>query len=345
MGVIEKARGFMSTRFSRSVDNRRLPENESRTAKVYVNVEFLRVVAYTNFFIMIICAIIFNKTLASPRLKDGPDDDGDICGEWDGSNGDAVDPPVLPGEGFDVSTQSHLIRAFGYNNVCANWDYSPSREITALIYPIFEYSLLLYLFFDFIQVWLYYKKGWCSKAYYYTFKVAVFFMLLGCAWFRMIFVVIAYVDLSGHTAGFFCLQFTLIITAMMNTLFIIDTKCAFKFLGGRKGTLIAAYTYIIVNFVISIFKLILTGHIVFNGKPASWALDSIGSQLVGQFVDNVWFVCNAVIPLVVAIVRSASEQPLKISIDCPSCNWSGEERVGGEDEDAERKMINDAANA
>jgi len=344
--VFAKARNAMQSNYFRSTDARREPENEDRTVKVYVNVELLRVIAYVNFFIMVICTLFFTRYLVKPRLEDGPDESGSTCGPFDGNMGFRVDPPVLPGEGFDVITQSHLVRAFGYNNICANWDYSPSREITAMIYPIFEYALLIYLFFDFIQVYVYYRKGWVSKLYFRIFKVAIFFMILLTSWFRMIFVVIAYEDLSGHTAGFFGFQLTMIITAVMNITFIIDTKTEFRWLGGRKGTLIAAYTYLALQLAISPLKLVLTSYIVFGGEAASWSTNKIGSVFVGEFVDDIWFVCNAVIPLFIAILRFMSEPPLKVSIDCPVVPWSGEEPLGkgpqsGEDNDAKSDEHNE----
>jgi len=323
--ILSKPRGWLQNGYSRSVSARRHPEDEDATVKVYINVELLRVVTYVNFFIMVICTLFFQRFLVKPRLEKGPDVPGDICGPFNGDLGERLDPPVLPGEGFDVSTQSHLNRAFGYNNVCANWDYTPSREITAMIYPIFEYALLLYCFFDFIQVYVYYKKGWVSKYYYRTFQVLITFMIIFTSWFRMIFVVIAYQDLSGHTAGFFGFQLTMIMTAVLNILFIIDTKAEFKLLGGRKGTLIASYTYLAMQLAISPLKLILTANIVFAGEAAGWSLNKVGSMYAGEFIDNIWFICNAVLPLFIAIIRAFSEPPLKISVDCPIVRWSGEE--------------------
>ena len=79
------------------------------------------------------CATLISKVWVAPYLAAGPSD-GSTCSPFDRAMGDVVDPPVLPGEGFDLlDTQSHLVRAFGFNNICANWDYSPSSEITALI--------------------------------------------------------------------------------------------------------------------------------------------------------------------------------------------------------------------
>lgn len=315
-------RRHLSAKFSRPHCNRRTLDAESSKLGLALTTESLRVFAYCSFFIFVACAILINKAAVAPYLAAGPSD-GSTCPPFDGAMGYAVDPPVLPGEGFDVHTQSHLIRAFGYNNICANWDYSPSREITAMIYPVFEYSLLLYLVLDFAQVHIYYKKGWCSKTYYRLFQAAILIMIVGCAWFRMIFIVIAYQSLSGHTAGFFCLQLTLVLTAIMNTGFIIDTKASYSWLGGQTGTAVVALTYLFCNLIISPVKLYLTAEIVFKGAPADWSLNIVGGSYAGQLVDNIWFVFNAVIPLIVATVRMLSEPPLTISIDALPPIWTG----------------------
>jgi hypothetical protein len=38
-----------------------------------------------------------------------------------------------------------LVRLFGYNNICIYWDYTPSRELTALFYPLVEFPLLAFV--------------------------------------------------------------------------------------------------------------------------------------------------------------------------------------------------------
>lgn len=317
---------MLQSKFSRPVTNRRSPSDEGEVIKWNVNVEAIRVIAYVNFFIMIICAMIINAVAASPRLKDGPAD-GSICGAFDGAMGDKVDPPVVPGQGFDVATQSHLQRSFGFNNVCANWDYSPSRELTALVFPLFEYSFLLYVILDFLKAYIYFKKGWCSKVFFRAFQVVFPFMLIGCSWFRMIFVIIAYEDMSGHTAGFFGFQITLIMVAVMNTWFVIDTKASFAWLGGQKGTTAVAIFYLGMNMIICAIKMFLTASIVFTGSPASWSTNEIFGMYIGQFVDNLWMLFNVLIPMAVAAIRGLSEDVLTIEIDLSAPSWTGEDQV------------------
>ncbi|KAL7505147.1 hypothetical protein ACHAXN_003274 [Cyclotella atomus] len=233
MPCCTKLRDRMSARLSRSQSARSATESESSTLSFSVAVESLRAFAYCSFFVFVGCAIAINNTAVAPYLAAGPSN-GSTCPPFDGAMGDAVDPPVLPGEGFDVHTQSHLIRAFGFNNICVNWDYSPSREITAMIYPVFDW------------------------------------------------------------------------------------------LGGRKGTTAVAFTYLCCNLIISPVKLYLTSEVVFKGAPAAWSLGQVGSSYAGEVVDKVWFVFNAIIPIIVAVIRMLSENPLTFTIDVLPPRWTGE---------------------
>ena len=86
---------------------------------------------------------------------------------------------------------SHLKDMFGYNNICVYWDYPPSRELVALIYPIFEFSFLLYVLVDFVHLRLACKSGGVPGAAQWLYRlVATFlpFKILLICWFRMIFV-------------------------------------------------------------------------------------------------------------------------------------------------------------
>ena len=66
--------------------------------------ESCRFITYIAFWTMCILAIILTQTVVGPLLLEGPED-GDTC------------PPFENGVGFDISEDSHLIRAFGFNNV------------------------------------------------------------------------------------------------------------------------------------------------------------------------------------------------------------------------------------
>jgi hypothetical protein len=207
--------------------------------------------------------------------------------------------------------------------ICTNWDYSPSRELTAMVYPLFEYSLLLYIILDFLVSAISYKKGYLSERYWTVAKTVFPCMLVLCAWFRMIFVVEAYSNVQGHTAGFLGLQISLVTVAIMNTAYILETGTSFDFLGGLKGTRIAAYVYITVDVIICAIKVYLSSFIVFGWGLANdniyptWALESAfgGDMKIGQVVDVIWMICNAILPLILSYKRSKSEKPIIFTID------------------------------
>jgi hypothetical protein len=48
----------------------------------------------------------------------------------------------------------------------------------------------------------------------------------------MVFIVIAYDNMRGHMAGFLGLQITLVMVAILNTAYIIETEVSYGFLGG-----------------------------------------------------------------------------------------------------------------
>jgi hypothetical protein len=207
--------------------------------------------------------------------------------------------------------------------ICANWDYSPSRELTAMVYPLFEYSLLFYINLDLLVSAVSYKKGYLSERYWTVAKTVFPCMIVLCAWFRMIVVVEAYVNVQGHTAGFLGLQLSLVTIAIMNTAYILETGTSFDFLGGLKGTRIAAYLYITVDVIICAIKVYLSSFIVFGWGLANdniypqWALESAfgGDMKIGQVVDVIWMICNALCPVIISYKRSKSEKPIIFTID------------------------------
>jgi len=207
--------------------------------------------------------------------------------------------------------------------ICSNWDYSPSREITAMIYPIFEYLLLTYLLADFVTVTIAYHKGWVSYRFWRIFRCLFPIMIVLCSWFRMIFVILAYQNVRGHTAGFLGLQLTLMMVACLNVFYISETKIQYTLLGGRAGTLWAAYIYLFFALGSSVIKFYLDAHVVLGFSYPSWGLVKVGggSMVVGQVVDMIWMLFNAVLPLIIAYVRS-SEQPLEITIDLQAPSYA-----------------------
>lgn len=292
-------------------------ENEDETTAININVsaESWRFFAYLMFWIMCIFAVILTQTLVVPYLADGPKHENDTCGPFSRND---TDFGVSPGEGFDFTTQSHLRHLFGFNNICANWDYSPSRELVAMFYPLFEYPLVMYLCLDYLATSIANKRGqispWVWKLSQIIFPICIFL----CAQFRMIFVCLAYEDVRQHTAGFLGLQIALILVALHNAIFVWDSKIAYKRLGGPenglKRTRIGIVAYMIGLIAISIAKVCATTYVVFFGHGAAWTLEPVGSVVAGQVVDWLWMIFNAIIPMFLAFFRARYEAPLNIAI-------------------------------
>jgi len=133
-----------------------------------------------------------------------------------------------------------------------------------------------------------------------------------CAQFRMIFVCIAYEDVSQHTAGFLGLQISLLLIAIQHTLFIIDSNISYDFLGGKRNTRIAAVSYLVGLLAISPPKIASTIYVVLYGHGASWTLanSAVPGLVIGQTLDLIWMIFNGVLPLFIAYIRFRNESKL-----------------------------------
>jgi len=276
-----------------------------------VPVEKWRMYSYFNFWLMIAFAITVTNIWGIPYLEEG--DGGEGCGPFKRDGGVFG---LTRGQGFDFKTQTHLQELFGYPNICTNWDYYPSRELTAMIYPLFELSLLVYLFLDYVATYLAYKRGEIDRWFFLLSKFIFYINFLLCTQFRMIFIIIAYENPKGHTAGFLGLQIAMVLLAIENTLFTIFTKRAYGYLKSVRVTKIVALIYLTCLCVIDFFKINATIHIVMHGVAPPWTLDqsNIGNLKVGQVVDYIWMVFNAVLPFFIALIRSRTDEPIKIAI-------------------------------
>ena len=132
----------------------------------------------------------------------------------------------------------------------------------------------------------------------------------------MIFVCIAYENVKQHTAGFLGLQVALMLVAIQNTLYVWDSNECLNFLGTIRNTRIAGIAYLIGDLAISSVKITATIYVVKEGKGAAWTLEPsfVPGQCVGELVDKVWMIFNAVIPLIISYNRAKSEYPLDIAI-------------------------------
>jgi len=267
---------------------------EDLAAEQYVlrlHPESIRQIAYAAFWSMCVLAILLSTTMIPPK----------------------------------VIEESDLKDVFGYNNICVYWDYTPSRELTALYYPLFEYSFLLYVILDHFQFRLGFQS---SRPRIVTWaKIALPIKVLLIAWFRMIFVYQVnmkqpeygegygpYIEGAlGHTMGFFGLQLALIIVAVENVLYIQWTGVEFPYLG-KGGTYIASWLYIVVVTPLTLFKIYVAFTALIGQK-----IDNF--MVIGRVVDFLWMILIALMPLLFAQVGRKTEAHLKITVERDSIAW------------------------
>ena len=218
-----------------------------------------------------------------------------------------------------------------YFKICVYWDYTPSRELTALFYPLFEYSFFLYVIFDFIQSRLYFKDTipWLYGFALWTLPIK----LVLIAWFRMIFVY--QVDapeleydtffnlrgVVGHTLGFFGMQLALLLVSLQNITQILGQGIVYPWLGDR-GTPRACYVYMVVTVVVTFFK-IYNASMIFMGHPLNI------NHIWAHSADRIWMILVAVMPLLFAEVSRRTEPYLKITFRLDSDVWMERYKGGG----------------
>ncbi len=232
------------------------------------------------------------------------------------------------GDGFTFE-ESHLVEAFGFGNICTYWDYTPATEVTALYFPFFEYSLVLYLFLDFVSTMMSYRRGLLPTWYWRLMQIFTPINMLLSAWFRMIFVAKAYDHTAWHTAGFLGLQCVLINVAVMNVLYVLMTGQSYPSLGWSKSvTATYAKWYIVLNLAISSVKIYATYYIVFisptNYSPDFYKAPAIFGLVLGRVIDYIWMFFNAVVPAIIAWFRMKDERPLEITVSVPAIDFEPE---------------------
>lgn len=305
------------------VSTKQQPNNQPRGSPILsyeVEVESWRFIVYIFFWFMVFFAMFMSQNYVAPMLAAGPELPGNTCGAFANRGPNSRlqnDGVVIPGEGFDFSTETHLQDFFGFRNICTNWDYTPARETTAMVYPLFEYSLLIYLVLDFLNTKIAYLRGELNEWFWVFSKVCFVVNIFFCAMFRMIFVCIAYEQVKHHTMGFLGLQVALILIAIQNTLFMIDTNVAYKYLGGTiASTRFWSLLYLVGLIIISGFKVTATIYVVQEGVGAPWTMKESGvpNYKIGELVDRIWMVFNAILPLFISRLRANEDCPLVIEV-------------------------------
>lgn len=205
------------------------------------------------------------------------------------------------------------------------WDYTPSRELTALFYPLFEYSFLLYVILDYFQIRLCFKSSTRTNVLVWT-NISLPIKIILIAWFRMIFVYQVnmkqpdygegygpYLEGAlGHTMGFFGLQLALILVAVENVLFIHYTQVEYPI--GLTGTRIASSLYILVVIPLTLFKIYVAFTALIGRKINHF-------MVIGRIVDLLWMVLIALMPLLFAQVERKRSAHLKITVERDCIAW------------------------
>ena len=172
-----------------------------RVISFNVQPESLRMMTYGMFWLMVGCAVLFHHTLVLPKGAEACQA-GETC--------------LFPVNMSDTP----LTRTFGYNNVCIYWDYTPSRELTALIYPFVEFPLIAYAVVDYIQIYRDYKLDKELPSWFFKLATGLLpIKILLLSWFRMVFVNEAFRSTVHHTLPFQGLQIALILVALTNSLY------------------------------------------------------------------------------------------------------------------------------
>lgn len=227
--------------------------------------------------------------------------------------------------------QSHLEEAFGFGNICTNWDYSPARELTAMYFPLFEYSFAIYLVLNYVVMTLSAKKGEIPQWFMHVVSVVTPLCIVLVAFFRMIFVCIAYENLQQHTAGFLGMQIALLLVAVMNVCYIIVTKQEYPSSFGISPQLATkiAFVYLVINGLVSLVKIYGTVVIVFGKRTPHYFFWTtfLGLDL-GQVIDLIWMLMNAILPLIIAYVRSVDEENVTVTVGAPHHIYYRSETTG-----------------
>jgi len=152
---------------------------------IRVRVETWRMIAYVFFWTFVVVAKMVTKARVVDILAAGVDDSVPLeqrgCGPFDREGGPFN---LTYGEGFDYKTENHLIEFFGFGNICTNWDYTPAREITAMVFPLFEYSMMIYLALNAINEKLAHNRGEISDSFYRSTQIFNPIIAFLCTMFR-----------------------------------------------------------------------------------------------------------------------------------------------------------------
>eukprot|EP00574_Skeletonema_japonicum_P013789 CAMPEP_0201713642 /NCGR_PEP_ID=MMETSP0593-20130828/407_1 /ASSEMBLY_ACC=CAM_ASM_000672 /TAXON_ID=267983 /ORGANISM="Skeletonema japonicum, Strain CCMP2506" /LENGTH=290 /DNA_ID=CAMNT_0048202817 /DNA_START=86 /DNA_END=958 /DNA_ORIENTATION=+ len=259
-----------------------------------INVEKIRLIAYIAFFGMVGFSIVCSNVFVWDNFTceiDGQAESGKVC--------------------------SDLMQVFGRENICINWDYQPSAQLTAMVYPLFEYSLILYLLLSHYQVKNDMLNGIFPAEKEKMMTVLFWIKIVLVAWFRMIFVckvddpeiTIGRFTIDGvtaHTAGFLGLQAGLVLIALENVYYLTYRKQSF-WCFSQEMTMNLAYSYLVLLTTITVIKMIWTISILASGT-------SIVPSSIADVANTGWILFAAVLPVFFALDQMEKDPPMVVTI-------------------------------
>jgi len=195
---------------------------------------------------------------------------------------------------------SSLVRTFGFNNICINWDFDPVRTIIAMVWPFVEVPLVFYMFTKIFKWTLLYYAKQLSRGLYYLIFFFIVLQIIFALFFRITFVQEVYVNVLFHSLPFIGMQWSLCLVSIENFIYLAYTRnlplwhhqCRFLSVFLSIAYIFVLLISTITNnvYVISVFA----GSPVFNIKdPAQLAFVTAN--------DIFWMVTAVVIPVFLAI--------------------------------------------
>ena len=188
-----------------------------------------------------------------------------------------------------------------------------------MVYPIFEYSLLLYILLDYFQIQNDMLNGIFPAQKAKLMKTMFWIKVVLVAWFRMIFIckvtddpiVIGGLSIDGvlaHTMGFWGLQWGLVLIAFENVLYLTYRKQG-MWSFSNETTIKLAYAYLVGLAASTAFKFIWSASIF-----ASETGTPVFPNSVAQVVDRVWMFLAAVLPVFFALNGMKKDPTMVITI-------------------------------
>lgn len=182
-----------------------------------------------------------------------------------------------PAAEVDMDTTPLMIW-YGYNNPCVYLDFTPSRQVAAMLEPFWEVFLVSYMVFDHINLTVDRINDRVPAWIIRFAKVTLPLRLIAVLWFRMVFVFDGktVAGMPWHTAPFLMLQIAIMIQTLLNTLYWFNLTPLYS----RVSKPAVALTALLI-LVFILLKFTHTIAVIFQG-PGSFGL--IG-QDAAEFVD------------------------------------------------------------